>query len=71
MTSLFNWIVDNNYFNKVHICAAVHDEIVCDYPEYINDFPKILEDIMEKSAAKYCKSLPIPAEASVGKCWIH
>ena len=71
MISLFNWIVDNNYFGKVHICAAVHDEIVCDYPEFITDFPHILEDIMEKSAAKYCKSLPIPAEASVGNCWIH
>lgn len=71
MTNLFNWIVDNNYFSKVHICASVHDEICCDYPNYIENFPKILEDIMEKAASKFCKSLPIPAEASVGDHWIH
>ena len=71
MTALFNWIVDNNYFNVIHICAAVHDEINCDYPEGLKEFPQILESIMEQAAAKYCKSLPIPAEASVGTHWIH
>ena len=71
MTTLFNWIVDNNYFGKVHICVSVHDEIDCDYPEEIENFPKVLTNIMETSAAKYCKSLPIPAEASVGTHWIH
>jgi hypothetical protein len=32
---------------------------------------KILKSFMEESASKYCKSLPIPAEASVGEYWIH
>lgn len=71
LTDLFNWIVDNGYFNIIHLCAAVHDEICCDYPKEVTDFPKVLESIMEQSAAKYCKSLPIPAEASVGEYWIH
>ena len=71
MTNLFNWIVDNGHFSKVHICVAVHDEINCDYPEELEDFPNILETIMEEAAAKYCKSLPIPAEASVADHWIH
>lgn len=71
MTNLFNWIVENGFFNIVHICVAVHDEINCDYPEYLEDFPKTLESIMENAAAEYCKSLPIPAEASVGTHWIH
>lgn len=71
MTELFKWIILNNYFNVIHICASVHDEICCDYPEEVEDFPKVLEDIMEKAAAKYCKSLPIPSEASVGSHWIH
>ena len=71
MTALFNWIVDNNYFNKIHICCSVHDELVVDYPEYIVEVPNILTSIMEESASKYCKSLPIPAEASVGDHWIH
>ena len=71
ITQLFNWIVLNNYFNKVHLCCCVHDEIVCDYPEELTQFPKILEKIMEEAAAKYCKSLPIPAEASVANHWVH
>lgn len=71
ITELFNWIITNNYFNKVHICACIHDEIVCDYPTELSEFPKILEKIMEDSAARYCHSLPIPAEASVEKFWVH
>lgn len=71
MTRLFNWIVDNNYFNIIHICCSVHDELVLDYPENISNVPQILTKIMEESAAKYCKTLPIPAEASVGTYWIH
>lgn len=70
--SLFKWICDNGYFNIIHICIEVHDEIDCDCPEDIAEsFAKTLEQIMERSAAKYCKSLPIPAEASIGNCWIH
>lgn len=71
MTWLFKWIVDNNYFGIIHICASVHDEICCDYPKEVESFPKVLEDIMENAAKKYCKSLPIPAEASVSTHWVH
>lgn len=71
MTTLFNWIVDNRYFNIIHICVAVHDEINCDYPKELESFPKTLETIMEEAAAKYCKSLPIPAEAEVAPFWKH
>ena len=71
LTQLFNYIIDNNLFSRIHICAAVHDEIVCDYDESITDFPRTLEQIMEQSAAKFCKSLPIPAEAEVGEFWRH
>ena len=71
MITLFDWIIDNGLFNKVKIVALVHDEACIEYPDTISDFPKLLEETMEKSAAKYCKSLPIPAEASVGNHWIH
>lgn len=41
--------------------------------EYPKELPidKILKECMENSAAKFCKSLPIPAEASIGDYWIH
>ena len=69
--SLFDWVIENKMFGKVHLCCCVHDEIVCDYPEELTDFPKTLERIMEESAAKYCKTLPIPAEAEIDVCWRH
>lgn len=71
MTRLFNYIVDNNYFNKIKICVVVHDEINCEYPKELTDFPNTLANIMQESAARFCKSLPIPAVPEVDTCWRH
>lgn len=70
MTDFFNYIVDNGLFNKVKIVALVHDEANIEYPK---DLPmdQVLKKCMEEAASKFCKSLPIPAEASVGNFWIH
>ena len=68
---LFKWILGTGNFNKVHLCALVHDEIVCTFPESMDQFPVFLEKVMQTAASKYCKSLPIPAEAAVGDHWIH
>lgn len=71
ITQLFRWILENNYFGVIHLCCCVHDEIVCDFPKELDFFPKKLEHIMESAAAEYCRTLPIPAEASVDVCWRH
>lgn len=71
MTSFFKWIVSNGYFGKVLLCDLVHDECVAEYPKELEDTPQILKRIMEESAAKFCKKLPIPAAPEVGTCWIH
>lgn len=68
---LFRWIVDNGYFGKIKLVNLTHDEANWEFPENLDFFPKLLQKTMEDSAAKYCKSLPIPAEASIGNCWIH
>ena len=68
---LFNWVVDNGYFNTIKLCALVHDEQVWEYPKNIPEFGKFIAEVMEKSAAKYCKAVPIPAEAAIGDHWIH
>ncbi len=70
-TDLYKWIINNNLFNKVKFCAFVHDEILAEFPKELSEFPKILEETMFNAAAKFCKSVPIPAEAEVGDCWIH
>lgn len=71
VTNIFNWIVDKGYFGKILCCALVHDETCWEYPKEVKDFPNIVKTKMEESAAKYCKSIPIPAEVSVGDYWIH
>lgn len=71
VTDIFNWIVENGYFGKIKCCALVHDETCWEYPKEIDYFPKIVKTFMEKSASKYCKSIDIPAEESVGLYWIH
>lgn len=46
-------------------------EICIEYPKENIDFPKIVENLMEEASTVYCKFSKIPAEASVGLCWIH
>lgn len=70
ITNFFNYIVDNNLFGIVKIVALVHDEANIEYPKDL-DMDKVLKKCMESAANKYCKSLPIPAEAAVGDHWIH
>lgn len=70
-TNIFNWIVENEYFGKILLCALVHDETNWEFPKEVKEFPSIVKNEMEKSAAYFCKSLPIPAEATVGDHWIH
>ena len=70
-TNIFHWIVNNGYFGKILCCALVHDETNWEYPEEVKEFPNIVKSMMENSAAKYCKSIEIPAESSVGSHWIH
>ena len=71
MTDFFKWIIDNNLFNIVKIVALVHDEANIEYPKTLPDTGKVLQTFMENSAAKFCKSLPIPTEAAIGNYWIH
>ena len=68
---VFNWVVDNGYFGKILLTNLTHDEANWEYPEKIEEFPGILKNSMEKAAAKYCKSLPIPADSEIGNYWIH
>lgn len=72
VADLFKWVVDNGYFGKILFCVLVHDEVDVECPAEISDMvAKKMQSIMEKAAAKYYKKLPIPAEATCGKFWIH
>lgn len=68
---VFKWVVFNGFFGKILLNNLTHDESNWEFPKEITNFPNILQDFMESSAAKYCKSLPIPAEPEVDVCWKH
>lgn len=70
-TNIFNWIVDNGYFGKILCCALIHDETNWEFPKEVKEFPNIVKTMMEAAANKYCKSIEIPAEASVADHWVH
>ena len=70
-TNIFHWIVSKGHFGTILCCALVHDETNWEYPKEIKEFPTVVKSMMEESAAKYCKSIDIPAEISVGDHWIH
>ena len=70
--NLFHLVVEHGYFGKILLCALVHDECLWECPkEYSEEFTKLIEDSMFNAAAKYCKSLPIPAKADVADHWKH
>ena len=71
MTNFFKWIVENNLFGIVKIVNLVHDEACIEYPESMPEIADKLKFFMEEAAGVFCTKLPIPAEAEVGKFWIH
>lgn len=69
---LFNWIVDNGYFNKILLVNITHDEINTEFPEELKDsYPQLVQSIMAKAGSMLCTKVEVPAEASVGLFWIH
>lgn len=71
MKMFFDWIVDNNHFNSVKLCALVHDEAVIEFPKDVDEAPNMLKKCMEDAAAIVCKSMPIPSVPEVSDHWVH
>jgi DNA polymerase I-like protein with 3'-5' exonuclease and polymerase domains len=70
--NLFNWVVDNNKFGKYLLCGLIHDECLWEVPqEEAKAFGKMIEGEMLGTAAKFCKSIPIPATADIQTHWVH
>lgn len=69
---LFDWIVDNKYFNIVKFCVPVHDEIDVECPEGIKEIvTNKIQEIMNKAAKPFLKTLELNSDASIGDHWIH
>lgn len=69
---LYNYLLEHDLMFKVKFCVPAHDEIDIEVPEDIKDeMTQVLQDCMSKAGAKICSLVDVPAEAEVGKCWIH
>ena len=69
---LFDWILKNNYFNRVKIVNITHDEINVEFPEELKDFfPTFLANLMQESAAKLYTLRPYPADPPLGDHWLQ
>lgn len=72
MIKFFNWIVRNNYTDKVKLCAFVHDEVDLECPEdIVDEVSKVLLQCMESGAKPFCTKVWLGADLSIGDYWIH
>lgn len=71
-THLFNWILENNYFNIVKFCIPVHDEINLEVPTELTDLVKNkTQELMTKAATAYLSTLTLDSDAEVSDHWVH
>lgn len=70
--TLFDWIVDNGYFNIVKFCIPVHDEINVECPADMAEMVKNkIQEVMKQEAQPFLKSLTLDSDASISDHWIH
>ena len=68
----FNWLVENNLFDKVKLVIGAHDEWDCECPADIAmGVANKLKECMEKSGAIFCTRAFLTADIEIGDCWIH
>lgn len=67
---LFDWIVENNYINKIKIVNTVHDEIIVECQENLKEIAKeAVQSSMLEGGNYYLTNLKIKADANIGKSW--
>ena len=67
---LFEWILKNNYINKVKIVNTVHDEIVVECLDALKEeTKKMVEKSMLVGGDFYLEKLNIKADAATGESW--
>lgn len=69
---LFNWILENNYFNIVKFCVPVHDEINVECPkEMAQEVSNKVQEIMKRATIPFLKHLEMDSDATISDHWIH
>lgn len=69
---LFDWVIDNGYFNIIKFCVPVHDEINVECPEDIKQLVSDkIQEIMKDAARPFLKTLELNSDATISDHWIH
>jgi DNA polymerase I-like protein with 3'-5' exonuclease and polymerase domains len=69
---LYDWIKENDYFDKIKLVLLVHDEINLEVAEELKDLAaEKLSYFMEAAGAIWCKRVPLKATAVIGTFWGH
>ena len=62
---LFNWVLENGYFDIVKFCVPVHDEINVECPDEIAEEVRAkIQEIMQEAAKPFLKALELDSDAS-------
>ena len=68
----FKEILKHQWFNVVKIVNLVHDEILVECPQNMEEEVKNLLILsMEEAGKPFCKIVPLKADAVSGTYWIH
>lgn len=66
------WILENKLQDVVFVTNLVHDEINVEVKEdYAERAARALEDCMNRAGDKWCKIVPLTAEAKIVDYWTH
>lgn len=69
---LYDWIKENDYFDKIKLVLLVHDEINLEVSEDVADLAaEKLSYFMEAAGQVWCKRVPLKATAVIGTYWAH
>lgn len=69
---LFDWVVDNGYFNIVKFCVPVHDEINVECPKELQEEVKNkIQQIMKDAAKPFLSVLELDSDATISDHWVH
>ena len=69
---LWKYVIEHELVFKVKFVVPVHDEINIECPDSIaEEMTLVLKDCMLRAGTYFCKRVKMPADAEVGKCWIH
>lgn len=72
MILMYNYLLENNLFDKASIILALHDEIVLEADESIaEEINSKLNEFMLEAGKIFCKSIPMKSDGGPSALWEH